>query len=108
MIGFFARFIGVWFVAGALVALVVDGAKTIAGSTLTVTSLGLAWFSISPTTLMASQQFVQQRIETFIGHWLWDPLIQWLLMLPTWAVVGALGWWLLYVGRRRRLKTAFA
>ena len=42
---------------GALVALVVDGAKSIAASGLTVTPLGLTWYSISPSTLIAAQTF---------------------------------------------------
>ena len=58
---------------------------------------------------MATQAFVQQTIETYIGHWLWDPLIQWILMLPTWLVLGVLGFWLSYMGRKRRQRTsAFA
>jgi hypothetical protein len=109
MISFLARFVGLWLIAGALVALVIDGTKTIAASALSVTPLGRAWFVLSPGTLVSAQQFVQQKMEAYIGHWLWDPLIQWLLMLPTWAVFGVLGGWLAYVGsRRRRLKTAFA
>ncbi len=56
-----------------------------------------------------TQQFVQRKVEAYIGHWLWDPLIQWLLMLPTWAVFGLIGGLLAYAGsRRRRLKTVFA
>ncbi len=108
MIGFIARFIGLWLIAGALVALVVDGTKTIAASTLTVTPLGTAWFSISPSSLMAAQGFIQQTVEAYVGHWLWDPLIQWILMLPTWLVLGLLGAWLLYAGRKRRMRAAFA
>lgn len=109
MIGFLARFIGLWLIAGALVALVVDGTKTIAASQLTVTPLGLAWFSINPSSLMTVQAFVQQTIESYVGHWLWDPLIQWILMLPSWLVLGLLGAWLTYIGRKRGLRTtAFA
>jgi hypothetical protein len=108
VIGFLARFLGLWLVAGGLVALVVDGTKSIAASALTLTPLGIAWFSISPSSLVASQEFVQRKVEAFTGHWLWDPLIQWILMLPAWAVFGGLGLWLVYAGRRRRLKPAYA
>lgn len=108
MIAFLARFTGFWLVAGALVALVVDGTKTIAASTLTVTPLGTAWYSISPSSLMSAQAFIQQTVEAYIGHWLWDPLIQWILMLPSWLVLGLLGGWLLYIGRKRGMRTAFA
>ena len=107
MIAFLSRFIGIWLIAGALVAVVVDGAKTIASTSLTVTPLGLTWFTLSPTSLMAAQGFVQQTVESYIGHWLWDPLIQWILLLPTWAVLGAVGCTLAYLGRKRRLEATY-
>jgi hypothetical protein len=108
MIAFLARFIGLWLIAGALVALVVDASKTIAASDLTVTPLGLAWYSLSPSGLMHAQEFVQREIEAYIGNWLWDPIIQWILMAPTWVVFGIVGTWLVYVGRRRRYRRAYA
>ncbi len=108
MIGFLARFIGLWLIAGALVALVVDAAKSIAASALTVTELGKAWFEVSPSSLMSAQAFVQRTVEAYIGDWLWDPLIMWMLMLPTWLVFGALGFLLTYLGRRRRRRPAYA
>ena len=101
MISFLARFVGLWLIAGALVALVIDATKTIAASTLITTPLGLAWFSLSPASLMQTQEFVQRRIESYIGHWLWDPLIQWILMAPTWIVFGIVGALFIYLGRRR-------
>ena len=106
MIGLISRFVGLWFIAGALVALVIDATKTVAASALTVTPLGLAWANLNPATLMSAQEFVQRRIETYTGHWLWDPLLQWVLLLPTWAVLGAVGFLLTYLGRRRP-KTAY-
>ena len=108
MIGFLSRFIGLWLIAGALVALVVDGTKTIAASALTITSLGASWAAVNPASLIRTQEFVQRNVETYVGHWLWDPFVQWLLMLPTWLVLGALGAWLIYVGRRRSPSTAYA
>ena len=107
MISFLSRFTGLWLTAGALVALVIDATKTIAASTLTVTPLGSAWATINRPSLMATQEFVQRKIETYIGHWLWDPVIQGILILPTWAVLGALGFLLTYLGSRRRLKAAY-
>jgi hypothetical protein len=108
MIGFLFRFIGIWLIAGGLVAVVVDGAKTIAAASLTVTPLGLTWYTLSPTTLLATQGFVQQTVESYIGHWLWDPLVQWVLLLPTWAVLGAVGGTLAYLGRKRRPEATYA
>ena len=108
MISFLSRFLGLWLIAGALVALVIDATRTISASAITVTPLGLAWFSLSPSSLMLTQEFVQRRVEAYIGHWLWDPLIQWILMMPSWLVLGALGGLFAYAGRRRRLKGAYA
>lgn len=108
MIRFLARFVGLWLIAGALVALVVDATKSIAASSVIVTPLGLAWYSISPLSLITVQEFVQRRVEAYIGHWLWDPLIQWILTLPSWAVLGALGVLFTYLGQKRRLRPAFA
>jgi len=101
MISFLARFVGLWLIAGMLVAMIVDATKTIAASTLTVTPLGVTWFSLSPASLLQTQEFVQRRIESYIGNWLWDPVMQWLLMAPTWVVFGVLGAAFLYLGRRR-------
>ena len=108
MIAFIARFIGLWMIAGALVALVIDGTKTIAASTLTVTPLGQSWYAISPSTLMSAQAFVQGTVESYIGHWLWDPLIEGILLLPTWMVLGLVGAGLVYVGRKRRVTAVYA
>jgi hypothetical protein len=104
MIGFVSRFVGLWFVAGALVAIVVDAARSIGASALTMTPLGAALFTLAPSSLVAAQEFVQQKI----GGWVWDPLIQWILLLPTWAVLGAIGFLLTYLGRRRRVRIAYA
>jgi uncharacterized membrane protein len=107
MIGFFSRFVGLWLIAGALVALVVDATKSIAASTLLFTSLGDTWGSLNRASLVSVQQFFQRGVETYVGHWLWDPLIMWILLLPTWAILGAAGFLLTYLGRRRKRKAAY-
>ncbi len=108
MIAFIARFVGIWLIGGALVAVVVDGAKTIAATSLTVTPLGLTWFTLSPATLMAAQGFVQRTLEAHIGHWVWNPVVQTILLLPSWAVLGGLGGVLAWLGRRRPQGSAYA
>jgi hypothetical protein len=108
MIAFLARFVGLWLIAGALVALVVDATKTIAGSALTVTPLRQTWTTLGPASLEAFRTFIEQKVEIHVGHWLWDPAIQWILALPTWAVLGVVGGWLAYMGRKRRTTPVFA
>ena len=107
MIAFLARVTGIWLIAGALVALVVDATRSIAASSISVTPLGATWFALTPTNLVNTQQFVQREVEAYIGQWLWDPVIQWLLLLPTWSVLGVLGFALAYLGRRRRARAAY-
>lgn len=108
MLSFLSRFLGLWLVAGALVAVVIDATKSIAASRLTVTALGQTWYTLSPSSLMATQEFVQRTIEPVVGHWLWDPLIQSILLLPAWLVLGLLGALFTWLGRRRTMKVAFA
>lgn len=107
MIGFLSRVVGLWFVAGGLVALVIDATKSIAASRLMVTPLGLTWSNLNMASLMSVQEFVQRNIEPTLGHWLWDPTIQWILLLPTWIVLGGLGFLLTWLGRRR-VRIAYA
>jgi hypothetical protein len=107
MIGFLARFVGLWFVAGALVALVIDATKSIAASAIVMTPLGDALTFYSVATLMSAQTFVEQQVEPYVGGWLWDPAIQTILLLPTWIVLGAIGFLLTWLGRRRR-RVAYA
>ena len=109
MIAFIARFIGLWMIAGALVALVIDGTKTIAASTLTVTPLGQSWYSISPSTLMSAQNFVQgtdrnlyRALAVGSAHRRGSCSCR-----PGWCS-GSLGTWLVYVGRKRRMTAAYA
>jgi len=108
MIAFLSRFAGLWLIAGALVALVVDGTKTIAGSALTITSFHQTWTVLSPGTLTAAEAFIRDKVEVHVGHWLWDPAIQSVIALPTWLVLGVIGGWLAYMGRKRRTAPAFA
>lgn len=108
MIALFVRFVGLWFVAGGLAALVIDATRSIAASEMMLTPLGVSLSTVlGPTALTSAQTFVQ-RIEVFVGAWLWDPAILWFLSLPTWGVLGAIGFVLTYLGRLRRLRPIYA
>lgn len=98
MFGFLLRFVGVWFVAIGLVALVVDATKSIAVSAWTTTPLGLLWFDLAPESLNASQAAIQR----YLSPYLWDPVIQSILLLPLWAIFAPLGLIMLWYGDKRR------
>lgn len=107
MLSFLVRAIGLWFMAGAIVAVVVDGMKSIAAGRPILTAAAKTWFELSPSTLAASQLWVQKHL----GAAAWDPVAAAVLALPTWAVllaVGALFVWLGSLRRRRRVTTAEA
>jgi hypothetical protein len=108
MLLFLPRFVGLWFVAGALVAATLDAAKSIAASAVIMTPLGATLHALAPATLLAAQAFVQRSIEPHIGGWVWEPGIQSILLLPTWVVLGLIGFGFTYLGRRRVHRAAFA
>jgi hypothetical protein len=92
------RFVGIWVLAGAVVAAVVDGTRSIADSTLVVTPLGQTWFQLHS----ASLNTLQAVIERYVAPALWDPVVLGVLQLPTALVGAALALVLLLIGRPKR------
>ena len=95
---FLLRVIGVVLVAAGFVALVVDGARSIASNEIVMTELGRALFMLDPGALNGAQAAVQR----YVAPWLWDPAAIWVLAQPTFAVLGVLGLLFLLLGRRGR------
>ncbi len=93
---------GLLLVSIGIIGVVVDGTKSIAANALVLTPLGEAWYALSPETLNLSQAAVERHVHPF----LWDPIIQSVLLLPNWAVIGSLGFLLvlLTTPRRREVK----
>jgi hypothetical protein len=96
MLRFASRFLGFWLVAAALVAGVVDGAKTIAASSLVLTSVAETW------GLIAAAAGNTAPMEPIAARWPLDLISQFLLAAPTVVVVGALGAFFLIAGAKRR------
>ena len=63
-----------------------------------MTPLGQYWFDFAPASLNTAQAAVQRHVAPF----LWDPVIQWVLTLPVWAVAGPLGFLFVWIGEPRR------
>lgn len=103
MLRFLSKILGLWLIAVALVAVVLDGTRTIAAANWSTKPLGQYWFDISPASLNGAQALVQRHVNPF----LWDPLIVWLLQQPVWLTVGPLGLLLLWLGERRRKRIVF-
>ncbi|MGD0722939.1 MAG: hypothetical protein ABR970_18035 [Roseiarcus sp.] len=91
------RFLALVALAGAFAACVIDGARSIADDRLSFTPMGATAYWAFPNKFPLMQAFVERRISPV----LWDPILLRFLMLPTWAVLGALGAALFYALRRR-------
>ncbi len=79
---FLLRVISMLALVVAVISGVVDAIKSVAASQIVITPLGADWYSLSPDTLNLTQAVVQRNVHPFI----WDPIIQWILLQPTWAV----------------------
>jgi ABC-type Fe3+ transport system permease subunit len=108
MAAFLSRFVGLVLVTVMLAAIVVDATKSIAASSLTVTSLGQWWFALDRDSLDAFRQFVQVSIDPYLGGWVWNPSVQTILSLPTWLVFGAPGALLIALAPVRRRRRQYA
>ena len=101
---FILRFLGLWLLAGAFVALIVDGTASIAGDAIRFKTLGETWFAIHQNSLL----LLQPAIERHVAVWLWDPVIATLLQQPTWMVLGILGVIFILLGRKKRPLIGYA
>jgi len=99
-----ARFIGLWLAAGAFVALVIDGAKSIADNALQTEPVGAVWVALSEASFVAAQEGVQRDFSPV----LWERLVQPVLMLPVFAVLAILATLFLILGRRPRSRIGYA
>jgi hypothetical protein len=97
MFRFLARFLGLWLLAGAFVALVIDSTRSIAASRIVLTSVGEAWSVLHGASL---EQF-RAYVEASFPVWVWDPLTLNLLLAPLWALLGVLGILFALLGRSR-------
>ncbi|ESR26350.1 hypothetical protein [Lutibaculum baratangense] len=97
MLRFLARLIGLFLLAGATIAVIVDGATSIGASRIAIVPFGALWIGVAPQSLEAIRLFLVNDLAA----WLWDPVFTGFLKLPAFAVLGLFGWLFLALGRRR-------
>lgn len=97
MIRFLLRFIGFWLLAGGVVALVVDGTRSIAASQVQLTSAVSAWSSISPSSLEKAKTAISG-----LSSAAWADVALPVLDLPLFGLLCVLGFVLMALGRARR------
>jgi hypothetical protein len=103
MLHFILRTIGLWALAGALVAAVIDGMKSIAASHLVLTSTGQFWAIVSPSTLASAQAWLHRLAPT-----LWQSVVVPALQTPLWGVLFIFGILFMLLGLRRRRDFVYA
>ncbi|KKB08024.1 hypothetical protein VE26_15675 [Devosia chinhatensis] len=89
---------GTWLVGLALVLLVVDGTRSLAGNAIVFTSFGQAWSQLHEPSLEAVTRFFESR---FFADLL-DHVMQAILSYPAFAVLAVPGVILALAGRRPR------
>ena len=104
MFRFLFRALGLLLLAGAFIALVLDGTRSIAGNAIVVTPLGKTWTDLHSTSL----QLLEAGLTRHVAEWLWDPVLLNILTSPTWLVLGILGVVLLLLGRKRKPLIGYA
>lgn len=98
MIRFCLRVLGLCLLSLALVMAAVSGASSIAGDPLLINKLGGMWRDISPDTLQATRL----AIAGVLPERLWDPVIQNALSVPSFLMLGVLGFLLVLLGTKRQ------
>lgn len=96
MIRFLLRFIGFWLLAGGVVALVVDGTRSIAASQVQFISALSAWSAISPASLEKAKAAISG-----LSAVAWTDAAAPVLGLPLFALLCVLGFVLMALGRKR-------
>jgi hypothetical protein len=97
MIGFVLRLLGLWTMAGAVVALVIDGTRSIALQRFAPTPLYQTWRTLAPASYAGTRKWVESNAHPMV----WNA-VEWMLGLPAWSVLIVLGALLLLAGSKRR------
>jgi ABC-type Fe3+ transport system permease subunit len=95
---FILRFIGLWLLAGAFVALIIDGTGSIAAGSFQVHTFGQTWDNIHQDSKPVAKAFVDRHAP----KWVWDSGVQAVLDRPTWLVLGVAGAILVLLGRKKK------
>lgn len=97
MTRFLIRFTGMWLLAGAFVALVIDGTRSISASRLVINRFAETAAEAFPGVVASLRAANEQSLPP----WLAEALATYILNAPLWVVLGILGALFVLVPRRR-------
>jgi hypothetical protein len=98
MIRLFFRFIALLSLAGAVVAAVVDSSRSIAASTLSLTSFGEVWSGFAPDSLGKLHELGPQ----YLGASTWSFVSDFVLAMPAVAILMAFAILFYAIGYKRQ------
>jgi hypothetical protein len=104
MIRFLLRFIGLILLAAAFILVIYDGTKSIAGNSLSLTTVQALWELMHPASLAR----LKPLISPYAGGLLWDPVMVSILAAPAWSLIGVAGIVLLVLGRKKKPLIGYA
>lgn len=93
MFRFLFRFTAWWLLAGAFVAVVIDGIRSISATRLVLFTVQEGWAALHPASLANWQKLSADAA--------WKGAFDLLLASPLWATLGVLGLLFALLGRRR-------
>jgi hypothetical protein len=96
MFRFLFRFVGLWLLAGAFVALVIDGTRSITAGRFVIMPVVEAWVALHPSSI----EWAKATVERDLSPRLWDSIVLYILYAPLWAVLGVIGLLFVLIGRR--------
>jgi hypothetical protein len=96
----FLRVLGTWLLGVALILLIIDGTRSLGASELVFTSLADNWTWLNADSLAVVRAFVAER---FFGLVL-EPVTEFILACPGWAVLAVPGALLAWAGRSRKTR----
>jgi hypothetical protein len=104
MIRFIFRFFGLICLAAAFILVIYDGTKSIAGNSLSLTTMRALWELINAASLAK----LRPLLEPYAGGLLWDPVAVSVLAAPACSLLGLVGILLLLLGRKRKPLIGYA
>jgi hypothetical protein len=104
MIRFLFRFLGLICLAAAFILVIYDGTKSIAGNSLSLTTVRALWELLNAGSLAK----LRPLISPYAGGLLWDPVMTSILAAPSWALLGFFGILFLIFGRRKKPLIGYA
>ena len=96
MLRFLARVLGLLLVAAGFVGLVIDGTRSIANSTVSLTPLGELAFTLFPRSF----PLIEPTVSRYVHPWLWDPILLNIFLLPAALIGFVVGGALLWIGQK--------